>query len=375
MSLLDFFHILAFDLLKKQNHIRIKDIAEKAGCSIGTVDRVIHNRGKVAGPVREKILAIIDELGYKPNVNARVLASKRPLTLGILLPSFRKGEYWELPNLGIQDAIARYIDQGYQIQLTQTGYNTPEKFHSAGMRLLSEDVDGIIMSPSSYKETIRLVRSFFQHNKPFILIDSDIHGLPSLSFIGKDPVQSGLTVAKMIHQMTRHIRGEKLILTINLSKNLAQMYALLARESGFMNYFAEKHLQGDYRFRTCDLEDRGNQAAIDGELEKLLKEAVPHAIYVTGSRVYRIARSLKNLKPSEKPLLIGHDLIRANMDRVRDESIDFLIEEEARRQGYLAVESMIRSVLHKEKVEKRQLMNLMIYTMENLPSDPLEHGG
>ncbi len=375
MSFLDFFHILVIDLNKKQNHIRIKDIAEKAGCSIGTVDRVIHDRGKVSDPVKRKILSIIDELGYKPNVTARVLASKRTLTLGILLPSFRKGEYWELPNLGIRDAINRYSDQGYPIEPLQIGYNSPEKFLTGGMKLLSKEVDGIIMSPSSYKETIRLVRSYFQHNKPFILIDSDIYGIPSLSFIGKDPVQSGLTVAKLIHQMTRHIRGEKLIWTINLSGNLAQMYALMARESGFMSYYTDKHLQGEYSFRAYDFEDRGNQELIDGEVEKLLREAVPQAIYVTGSRVFRIARSLKKLNVPEKPLLIGHDLIRANMDRVRDESIDFLIEEEARRQGYLAVESMIRSVVHKEQVEKKQLMNLMIYTRENLPSDTFEQGG
>jgi LacI family transcriptional regulator len=362
-------------LKQPQNHIRIKDIAKQAGCSIGTVDRVIHNRGKVSEPMRKKILAIIGEMGYKPNVNARVLASKRPLSLGILLPSFRKGEYWELPNLGIREAIGRYSDQGYQIQPIQIGYNSPEKFHSGGMKLLAEEVDGIIMSPSSYKETIRLVRSYFQHNKPFILIDSDIHGIPSLSFIGKDPVQSGLTVAKLIHRMTRHIRGVKQLWTINLSKNLSQMYALLARESGFMNYYAEKHLQGEYRFRTLDIEDRDSQTWIDQQIESFLKTSVPHAIYVTGSRVFKIARSLKKLKLPEKPLLIGHDLIRANMERVRDESIDFLIEEEARRQGYLAVESMIRSVVHKEKIEKKQLMNLMIYTAENLPSDTLEQGG
>jgi hypothetical protein len=60
------------------------------------------------------------------------------------------------------------------------------------------------------------------------------------------------------------------------------------------------------------------------------------------------------------------------MERVRDESIDFLIEEEAGRQGYLAVESMIRSIVHKEKIEKKQLMNLLIYTRENLPLDPSE---
>jgi len=358
-----------------QNHIRIKDIAEKAGCSIGTVDRVIHNRGKVAEPVKNRVLAIIDELDYRPNVNARVLASKKTLTLGILLPSYRRGEYWELPNLGIRDAIDRYSGQGYQIRPVHELYNSPEKFHTAGMKLLAENVDGIIMSPSSYKETTRLVRYYFQHNKPFILIDSDIYGLPSLSFIGKDPVQSGMTVARLIHQMTRHIGGEKLIWTLNISKHLDQMYALLARESGFMSYFADKQLQDHYRFRAFDLEDRGQQGPTDREVEALLGEGIPHAIYVTGSRVFKIARSLRKLITTEKPLLIGHDLIRANMEKVRDESVDFLIEEEARRQGYLAVESMIRSLIHKEKIGKKQLMNLMIYTRENIPPDSAEQGG
>jgi LacI family transcriptional regulator len=228
------------------------------------------------------------------------------------------------------------------------------------------------MSPATYKESIRLVRSFFQHNIPFILIDSDIQGIPSLSFIGKDPVQSGLTVAKLIHQITKHIPQHKKIWTINLSRNLNQMYALLARETGFMNYFAEKGLQSSYTFTTLDIEDQGNQKSIDLRLEAHLKKDQPHAIYVTGSRVHRIASSLKRLKPEPKPLLIGHDLVRANASRVRDESIDFLIEEEARRQGYLAVESMIRSVIYKEEVPKKQFMNLLIYTRENLPSDPPE---
>jgi LacI family transcriptional regulator len=359
---------------REKQHIRIKDIAEKAGCSIGTVDRVIHNRGKVSKAVRERILAIIEELNYRPNVNARVLASKRPLTLGILLPAYRKGEYWELPNLGIREAVGRYTNQGYDIRMVHHGFDTPEAFFQAGMKLLSDEIDGIILSPASYKETVRLVRYYFQHKKPFILIDSDIQGIPSLSFIGKDPVQSGVTVAKLIHQITRHIKGQKLIWTINLTNNLNQMYALLARESGFMNYYAEKSLLEEYRFLAFDMEDKGGQKKVDQQVEEMIAEGRPDAIYVTGSRVHKIARSLKKIKLVEKPVLIGHDLIRANAERVRDESIDFLIEEEARRQGYLAVESMIRSVVHKERIERKQFMNLMIYTMENLPSEPPEQG-
>jgi LacI family transcriptional regulator len=353
--------------MAKGSHIRIKDIAEKAGCSIGTVDRVIHNRGKVAEPVRERILRIIKELDYKPNVNARVLASKGPLTLGILLPAYKQGEYWELPRLGITEAMDRYNEQGYTIEARWFTYNSPEKFIREGMKMASEDLDGIILNPATYKESVRLVRTFFMNNKPFILIDSNIHGSPSLSFIGKDSVQSGLTVAKLIHQMTRQVPGKKEIWIINLSSSPNQTYSLLAREIGFLQYFADKGLQGDYGFQTIDMDDTGTQKAVDEQINKLLAAGIPKAIYVTGSRVYKIAGSLKKLKLDPKPLLLGHDLIKRNIDRVSDETIDFLIEEEARRQGYLAVESMIRSLTYKEEIPKQQLMNLMIYTRENLP--------
>jgi LacI family transcriptional regulator len=243
------------------------------------------------------------------------------------------------------------------------------------MKLIKDGVNGIIMNPFTFIESVRLSRAYFQHNIPFILIDSDIQGLPSLSFIGKDPVQSGLTVAKLVHQITQHIPGRKTIWIINLSRRLNQMYALLARESGFMNYFYGKQLKEDYAFSTFDMEDRGKQKEIEGSLKEMLGRGRPDAIYVSGSRVHRIATGLKNLKPDPKPLLIGHDLIGANIARVRDETIDFLIEEEAGRQGYLAVESMIRSIIHKEEIGKKQWMNMMIYTRENLPSDPSEEGG
>ena len=355
-------------------HIRIKDIAEKAGCSIGTVDRVIHNRGKVAEPVKERILRIIRELDYKPNVSARVLASKRPITLGILLPSYKEGEYWELPRLGIIEAVERYNEQGLTIKAHWFTYNNAESFLREGAKMVSDNIDGIILNPETFKESVRLVRTFFLNNKPFILIDSNIQGSPSLSFIGKDSVQSGLTVARLIHQMTRQVPRKKKIWIINLSRSPNQNYALLAREIGFLNYFSDKGLQGDYGFQTIDMDDAGTQKAIDIQLTKLLSSEIPTAIYVTGSRVHKIAGSLKKLKLDPKPLLIGHDMIRGNIERVSDETIDFLIEEEARRQGYLAVESMIRKLAFKEKIPKQQLMNLMIYTRENLPLNSVDAG-
>ena len=57
--------------------VRIKDIAEKAGVSIGTVDRVLHDRGEVAAKTKEKVLSIAREMQYQPNIVAQALTAKK----------------------------------------------------------------------------------------------------------------------------------------------------------------------------------------------------------------------------------------------------------------------------------------------------------
>lgn len=46
--------------------IRIKDIAQRAGVSVGTVDRVLHDRPNVSKPAREKVEAALKEMNYQP---------------------------------------------------------------------------------------------------------------------------------------------------------------------------------------------------------------------------------------------------------------------------------------------------------------------
>ena len=70
----------------KKKIVRIKDIAERAQTSKGTVDRVLHNRGRVADDVRERILAIIKELNYEPNLIAQSLKSQRAFNLAAPYP-------------------------------------------------------------------------------------------------------------------------------------------------------------------------------------------------------------------------------------------------------------------------------------------------
>ncbi|MGD2205337.1 MAG: LacI family DNA-binding transcriptional regulator [Anaerolineae bacterium] len=70
-----------------QSRPTIKDVAARAGVSRQTVSRVINNKGEVSDATRARVLAAIDELGYRPNVAARSIVVGRTCTLGCISPS------------------------------------------------------------------------------------------------------------------------------------------------------------------------------------------------------------------------------------------------------------------------------------------------
>ena len=94
---------------KEFSNIRIVDIAKMAGVSVGTVDRVIHNRGRVSEENRKKVQAILEMVNYQPNLMARSLASKKQYHFIAITPSFAQGEYWEAISEGIDKAASTMV--------------------------------------------------------------------------------------------------------------------------------------------------------------------------------------------------------------------------------------------------------------------------
>ena len=84
----------------------INEIAEYAHVSIGTVDRVIHNRKGVSEKTKKLIQSIIDEYGYQPNPIARQLKSNKPFVIGVLLPTLESGcGYYRALYEGMQQGV------------------------------------------------------------------------------------------------------------------------------------------------------------------------------------------------------------------------------------------------------------------------------
>ena len=71
--------------MEKQT-ITIYDVAREAKVSMATVSRVVNGNANVKQETKEKVEAVIERLGYRPNAVARGLASRRTTTIGVVIP-------------------------------------------------------------------------------------------------------------------------------------------------------------------------------------------------------------------------------------------------------------------------------------------------
>ena len=84
---------------------RIKDIAELAGVSTGTVDRVIHNRGEVSLDSRKKIEEVLIKINYSKSSGVQAKEENKRFRILAILPQHAEGDYWHAVKRGIEHMI------------------------------------------------------------------------------------------------------------------------------------------------------------------------------------------------------------------------------------------------------------------------------
>ena len=129
--------------------MNIYDVSKRAGVSIATVSRVLNGNPNVSEKTRTKVLAIMDELGYTPNVFARGLGLGTMKTIGIMC-SDSSDPY--LAN-AIYHSEQQLRGNGYDSLLCCTGSSLENK-RSCFELLLSKRVDAIILAGSKFVELI-----------------------------------------------------------------------------------------------------------------------------------------------------------------------------------------------------------------------------
>lgn len=153
-------------------NLTLKDIAKKAKVSIKTVSRVINDEPMVSKNTRVKVKAVIEELGYQPNLIARSLKKKRSNTIGIILPDIGNPAFTEMVK-GCMDSLNR---MGYYTFLGSYE-DDPTKEEEFIRDFNSMLIDGLMIIPSTTEN--RDISIFEKINCPVVLIDREIDGLNS----------------------------------------------------------------------------------------------------------------------------------------------------------------------------------------------------
>jgi len=148
----------------------MKRIAGELGVSITTVSKVLNNRADISEATRSRVLAKVEELGYKRNAVARSLSLRRSHTLGIVIPDLMHSFFVEII-AGIEPVAST---RGYGLLLCSSSEN-PEKEQSELEMLRSRQVDGIVLASAHGSGITGLLQQLTKQGTTLVMIDRDDH--------------------------------------------------------------------------------------------------------------------------------------------------------------------------------------------------------
>ncbi|MCV9388762.1 LacI family DNA-binding transcriptional regulator [Reichenbachiella ulvae] len=339
------------------NNIRIKDIAKLAGVSVGTVDRVIHKRGKVSEEVKEKIEKVLSETGYKPNLLARTLGSKKGIKIAVIMPNPEQDEYWALAFTGITQSLEDWSQYNLQIDNHFFDLFDSSSFREAAENALSQTPDGLVCAPIFHKETLEFFSQQNQDNIPYVLCNTFIKELSPISFIGQDLYQSGRLAGELIS-----IGGtdKSHVAILHIQENIENSMHLKAKEQGLRDILEPKYEISSHDIKKMD------PALIREQIEQILIDENLGGIFVsTSSALHEVASILENMGRSDIRL-IGYDLLEKNLSYLKRGVINFLINQNPKRMTLTGIGHLSNHLLFQKELPENELFPLEIISRENM---------
>ncbi|WP_445730917.1 LacI family DNA-binding transcriptional regulator [Mariniflexile sp.] len=338
----------------------IKDIAKLAGVSKGTVDRVLHKRGKVSEKALEKVNKILEKIDYQPNPIARNLKNNKIYQICVILPNPNEDAFWSPCVEGVNEAIEEFKAFGVSITLYFYSPTSTKSFFDINNEILKTSPDAVLLTPLFHKESIEVSKKYAEANIIVSTFNNKIESNQIGSFVGQDLFQSGRVAANLMHMV---VQPQSKIVIVHIDEVFNNAIHMQEKEKGFRNYF-EELLGAKYDVLTLNV--------VQSELGKLLPEFLNSqknvsGIFVTTSKAYKIVETLqyidyKNVK------VIGYDLLSKNIGFMKNKKIDFLIHQNPKTQTYLSLTYLVEYFLFSKDIPKQKLLPIDIVNSENLSS-------
>jgi LacI family transcriptional regulator len=338
----------------------IKEIAALAGVSIGTVDRVLHNRGRVSPDTRKRVEEIARQIKYKPNLMARSLVINKKTVVAMLIPDPGQDEYWRQAYMGMERIMTKFEQQGLFFEPYFYRLDNKDSFVTSARNILDSNPQGVILAPNFLHEGRWLYEECLALSIPVVMFDTIIPGTHPLSFIGANSFQSGRVAAELL-TMTADKKGKFAIL--HFDEELINSPHMLEKERGFLSYLKEVSPEREHLVNVLN----NKKHYYRNQLKHMLEKNRISGIFVSTSKTYRIGSFLEK----ERILgivLTGYDLTSRNTELLKTGTIRFLINQNPSRQAEESINTFYNHFIYREPVKSDNMFPIEIITRTNLPS-------
>lgn len=272
--------------------VRIADVAAAAGVSPALVSFALNDRPGVAADTRARILAVAEELGYRPNAAARSLRTGRTATVALLVRNLSNPYFLDV----VSGAQAAAAPLGVTVLVVDADYD-PDAEREHVRRLAAQRVDALAIAPVGRGDAIALWQEL-RPDAPTVVVNATAPGLSGVTRVGPDNRAA-------VHLAVRHVTGlghSRVAFLVAPRSVMAdhdrlQAFAELVDELGFDGRAVETSLA---------------LGAVEAATAALLAEAAPPPTAIvtnsdhTAHAVYKAARQA-GVRVGRDLAVVGHD--------------------------------------------------------------------
>lgn len=340
----------------------IREIAELAGVSRGTVDRVLNRRGAVNPRTEAKIWEIARALDYKPNRAGVVLAArKKNLMLGVVLFG-RENPFFDEVMQGIRAKQEEFESYNCTISVYQVGESIDEQLHAID-ELIREGMNGLALAPYNDSRIIEKINECEKSGIPVVTLNTDVPDSSRIAYVGSNYYHSGQTAAGLMSLMSAGIVHAGIV------TGSPNILCHTERIAGFRQCLREK----GGRIRIVDVILTGDDDIVSyNKTAKLLAEHPEiNALFFAAGGVYGGCRAIIDQNRQNNMTVITFDDITTTREFINTGIISATICQQPQVQGakpldilftYLTTGELPGQALNYTEVDIRIKENLTFHT-------------
>nr|WP_321455833.1 LacI family DNA-binding transcriptional regulator [uncultured Cohaesibacter sp.] len=280
--------------------VTLRDVANEAGVSLATVDRVLHERGEASIATRDKVKKAIHTLGFgrlPRSVSKSPFGRKRLL---FLIPTSENHFVHQIVH-SIREAQREFVEVDLHICIKHLKFRNDVELRQALATFDPTAYDGIALFAFDLPGVKEIIDGLCDKGVRVVTIVSDIPASKRSAFVGIDNVAAGRTAARLMGRFVAGAYGEVAILTGN-----QHIRDHVEREMGFRQIIGSSYRQ--LRLLPA-IETQSIPARNRSEVISLLQDHPKLVgLYAVAGGAAGVVDGLRDFNSQHRPITIVHEL-------------------------------------------------------------------